>query len=79
MSDAISDSDLPDEMAVATFAARLEAYAETLPERERDVLMAMIYRAMDPLERLRWRDTSALLDPREEALLRAIADETRKG
>jgi hypothetical protein len=70
-----SDNGSWDEPTIAAFAERLDAYASTLSERERDALKTLLLRAMDPLERMRWRDTSMLLDPREEALLQALAGE----
>ncbi len=50
-----------------------------MSEREREVLLALIVQAMDPIERLRWRDTSGILNQHEEAMLRAIVDEAEKG
>lgn len=57
------------------FAARLDAYAATLAAREREALMIILARAMDPGERMRWRHAATLLDPSEEAALRALLDE----
>lgn len=68
----------PDEGAVAAFADRLDAYAQTLSPRERRTLETMILLAMDPIDRIRWRrDPAALLSPREEAFLQALAKEER--
>ena len=78
MTEPTPTDDLPDEQAIASFAARLEAYAVGLPERERQALETLLIRAMDPVERMRWRQTAGLLDPREEALLRSLADEQRE-
>ena len=75
MIDPIPADQLPDEQTVAAFGARLEAYAATLPEREHQMLQILILRAMDPVERMRWRDLEALLSDREEAVLRALAEE----
>jgi hypothetical protein len=69
------EGDLPCEESIARFAARLEQYAATLPPRERRSLETILLRAMDPLERIAWRDTAELLDPREEALLRSLTEE----
>lgn len=67
-----------DEQAIASLAARLEAYATGLTAHERRVLETIILAAMDPVERMRWRDPAAVLDPREEAFLNALADEYRE-
>ena len=69
----------PKEQDIAAFAARLDAYAATLSARERDALMIILARAMDPVERMRWRHAATLLDPSEEAALRALLDEELQG
>lgn len=63
---------IPDEQTIANLAARLEAYAETLSEAEREALKTIVLRAMDPIERMRWRDEADLLTERESAVLRAL-------
>ena len=67
--------DPPKEQDIAAFAARLDAYAATLSAREREALMIILARAMDPVEWMRWRHAATLLDPSEEAALRALLDE----
>lgn len=67
--------DPPKEQDIVAFAARLDAYAATLAAREREALMIILARAMDPGERMRWRHAATLLDPSEEAALRALLDE----
>ena len=67
------------EQTVATFAARLEAYAVDLPEREREILGAILIRAMDPLERMGLQNPSSILGPHEEAVLRTLADKKSEG
>jgi hypothetical protein len=74
----VSDESISEE-AIKTFADRLEAYAAQLPEREREALQSIIIRATDPIERIRWRDVTGVLEPHEEAFLRSLADETQKG
>ena len=64
-------SDLDSE-AVAGFAARLSAYAADLSAEDRLALSTLLLRAMDPLERMRWRDAAQLLSPAEEATLRQL-------
>jgi hypothetical protein len=68
-----------DEDAVAAFAARLSAHAADLSAHDRLVLSTMLLRAMDPLERMRWRDAAQLLSPSEEAVLRQLLDEQPAG
>ena len=62
---------------IATFAGRLEAYASSLSSRERQILMTLIMNTMDPFERMRSKDTSTLLDPKEEEYLRILENEWR--
>jgi hypothetical protein len=74
MSDLPADTDL-DEDALAAFAVRLGAYAAGLSARDQAALKALLMRAMDPIERMRWRDAADLLSPAEEETLRALLDE----
>jgi hypothetical protein len=74
MTDARLTDDL-DEQAVTEFASRLATFAADLPPRDRAALNALLVRAMDPLERMRWRDAAELLSPSEEALLNRLLDE----
>jgi hypothetical protein len=57
-----------DEQAVASFGERLQKYAETLDAKEQKILLTMLYRAMDPLERIRWDAKNLLSEEEEEAL-----------
>jgi hypothetical protein len=74
MTDLPADSDL-DEDALAAFARRLGDYAAGLNARDRTALKTLLMRAMDPIERMRWREAADLLSPAEEATLRSLLDE----
>ena len=77
MTDANSSKPEPvqlDEADLAGFADRLAAYAARLNEPDRAELNAMLLRAMDPMERMHWRNTSELLSPAEDATLRDLLD-----
>lgn len=74
----ITKSEHPDIHSVESFATRLEAYASSLSEREREILMAFIVSTMDPLERLRWTKSEGLLSAEEEALVEALAGEQQE-
>jgi hypothetical protein len=76
MTDLPADTDL-DEDALAAFAKRLGEYAAGLDPRDRTALKTLLMRAMDPIERMRWRDAADLLSPAEEATLRSLLDEQR--
>jgi hypothetical protein len=57
---------------IRSFAGHLKEYAQTLPEDERHILYEILIRAMEPLDRFRYRNTSDLLNPEEETVLRAL-------
>jgi hypothetical protein len=59
------------------FADRLAAFAATLNHDDRVTLNAMLLRAMDPMERMHWRNRSELLSPAEDATLRQLLDTFR--
>jgi hypothetical protein len=61
-----------DDATVAAFADHLEEFASTLPERERELLAALLLSAMDPLDRMRLRAPGEVLTPTEAAVLRAL-------
>jgi hypothetical protein len=78
VADEVPDA-LVDDATIDAFVTRLETYAAALTESERRALATIILRAMDPLERMRWRDPADLLDPREEAVLRALEHDAARG
>ena len=55
-------------------AERLEAFSGDLTERDRVLLEIVLLSAMDPLDRLRWRDASRLLNAREVELLDRLVE-----
>jgi hypothetical protein len=75
----VPNNDMFDERAITAFAVRLDAYAATLSTREREALMIILVRAMDPVERMRWREAASLLDESEEAVLRSLLDADLRG
>jgi hypothetical protein len=64
-----------DDGALTAFAARLAAFAQDLDERDRAALDAILLRAMEPLERMHWRNEAELLSATEDASLRALLDQ----
>ena len=54
---------------IRAFAARLKEHALTLSDAERHALCQLLLRAMEPLDRFRYRSISDLLSPEEEAVL----------
>jgi hypothetical protein len=60
-------------------AESLNEYALTLPEREKRALYEMLLRAMEPLDRFRYLRISDLLDSDEEAVLRSLEKESKRG
>jgi len=64
-----------DDSTVVAFADHLEAFANTLSDRERDILGSMLYSVLDPWERMRLRDPDDMLSPSEAEILRAIESE----
>ena len=77
MPDEILPDDAPDDAALESYVARLDAFAQTLAPREQKTLETMILMAMDPIERMRYRRDPDLLSDREEAYLRALGEERR--
>ena len=71
--------DAAGEDALVALAGRLEAYAAGLPQREQEMLMLLLLRAMDPVDRMGLRDAATLLAPREAAFLRTLAREQPSG
>jgi len=63
------------DQVLAAFAAHLDAYAAELSDRERGTLMTILVRAMDPLERIRWRDIASILTPNEASVLNELLHE----
>ena len=60
-------------------AENLNEYALTLPEREKQALFEMLLQAMEPLDRFRYLRTSDLLNSDEEAVLRSLEKESKRG
>ena len=60
-------------------AESLNEYALGLPEHEKRALYEMLLRAMEPLDRFRYLRTSDLLSPDEEAVLRSLEKESKRG
>jgi hypothetical protein len=74
MTQATDDSDRI-QNHVASFAHRLDSYAASLQTRERLILAAVLVRSMDPLDRMRFKDPSSLLEPDEAAILDMLQKE----
>lgn len=60
---------------VASFAHRPDSYAASLQTRERLILVAVLARSMDPLDRMRFKGPSSLLEPDEAAILDMLQKE----
>jgi hypothetical protein len=63
--------------AIASLGDHLADLASSLEVRERQTLRLLLYRAMDPVERVRWTSDPDLLDAEQEALLRTLAQRHR--
>jgi hypothetical protein len=59
-------------LLLSSFTQRLNSFASTLPRRERLILAAIIMASMDPIERMRWRDLTKILDPNEIEILKKL-------
>lgn len=68
-----------DEQDVRRLADSLGEYALTLPEAERHVLFKMLLRAMEPLDRYRYLETSDLLSATEQEALNSLEKESTGG
>ena len=64
---------------VLNLAKSLNEYAKGLSEQEKDALMQILLNAMDPLDRFRYLRTSDLLSSDEEAVLRSLEKESKRG
>jgi hypothetical protein len=64
---------------VRCLAESLNEYALRLPEHEKHALFEMLLRVMEPLDRFRYLRTSDLLSPDEEAVLRSLEKESKRG
>ncbi len=64
---------------VRRLAESLNEYALKLPEHEKHALFEMLLRAMEPLDRFRYLRTSDLLSSDEEAVLRSLEKESKRG
>jgi hypothetical protein len=67
---------LPDvsDATIDSFAERLGGYADRLTEHERLLLEVLVLRAAEPIDRMLAREPSELLEPEEEAILKALLD-----
>lgn len=71
------DSDLrPDKnqnknelLILSSFTEQLGAFASTLTRREHYLLATIIMTCMDPIEKMRWRDLTKILDQDEIEIL----------
>jgi hypothetical protein len=66
------------ETALSGFADHLDEYAGTLSAREQQVLVLVLLRAMDPLDRVRWTSDPAILDEGQQALLRELDEQPER-
>ena len=64
---------------VRRLAESLNEYAQKLPEHEKRALFETLLRAMEPLDRFRYLKTSDLLSSDEEAVLRSLEEESKRG
>jgi hypothetical protein len=64
---------------VRRLAQSLNEYALRLPEHEKRALFEILLRTMEPLDRFRYLKTSDLLSSDEEAVLRSLENESKKG
>jgi hypothetical protein len=64
---------------VRRLAESLNEYAQRLPEHEKQALFEILLRAMEPLDRFRYLKTSDLLSSDEEAVLRSLEKESKRG
>ncbi len=64
---------------LASFAARLDDYASSLPSRERRALDVLLLRAMSPLDRIRAQRLDGLLTPDELRALDQLDGDTSGG
>lgn len=60
-----------------SFAKRLNGYAASLTRVERRILAMIILGAMDPIERMRWRNEDDLLQTEEAEILRELLKHER--
>ena len=59
-------------------ADKLDDYANSLSEHEKQTLFTILLRAMEPLDRFRYLETSDFLSSDEEALLWHLERESKK-
>ena len=64
---------------ISRLAENLNEYAKGLPEHEKNTLFEILLGAMDPLDRFRYLKTSDLLSSDEEAVLRSLENESKRG
>lgn len=67
-----------DRLLISSFTHRLDSFASTLPTRERLILAAIILASMDPIERMRWKDHTKILDSNEIEILKKLQIEKGK-
>lgn len=63
-----------EEQALVSFCRKLDEFAAELSERERLALGGLIFRAMSPLDRFRWANSSDVLTEEEKRVLRSLSD-----
>jgi hypothetical protein len=61
----------PDYGKISEFVANLDIFAAQLDKREILALRLIIFSAMDPIERMRWKET-ALLKGNESRVLKSL-------
>jgi hypothetical protein len=64
---------------ISCLAESLNEYAKGLSEHEKNTLFEILLGAMDPLDRFRYMKTSDLLSSDEEAVLRSLENESKRG
>lgn len=67
-----SNIDISEDPSADILASKLESFALALSEREYQVLAAILLKSMAPLDRIKWRDITQLLDADEEIILRDL-------
>ena len=75
MTDAAGRETPPDDASIAAFAESLSDYAATLNARDQTLLAALLARALDPVDRVRFYPSTTTLSEREEAFVQALLDE----
>ncbi len=69
------DDEMESENASLSFAHRLDCFASTLSKNERLILANVIFNLLDPIERMKWRRVTSLLEPNEIEILNKLESE----